>query len=127
MKIKTTQKAIKENCKNIFAVGYCEYYELLDKCKAKYYTCGIYGWNANVFIEYKTDTAIVTGYRIFGNRLNDEQIAIFEKYNEKARKLKALQLKYYLNENDNQFTFDRLNYILDKMLQNAIKKVLKCK
>lgn len=127
MKIKTTQKAIKENCKNVFAVGYCEYYELLDKYKAKYYTCGVYGWNANIFIECETDTAIVTGYRTFGKRLNEKQLAIFEKYNEKARKLKVLQLKYYLNKNDKKFTFDRLNYILDKILTIAIKKVLKCK
>lgn len=79
MKIKTTQKAIKENYSNVLAIGYAEYQDLLDKYKADYYTSGVYGWNANIFTIDKLDTAIVTGYRHFGEWLNDEQLAIFEK------------------------------------------------
>lgn len=131
MKIKTTQKEIKKRYSNILAVGYAEYYDLLDKYKATFYTCGVYGWNADILIDYATDTAIVTGYRTFGNRLNDKQLTIFEKYNDKAKKLKERYNDYNFssikNKKAQRFEYDRLNYILDKMLQNAIKKVLKCK
>lgn len=131
MKIKTTQKQIKENYSNILAIGYAEYYDLLDKHKATFYTCGVYGWNADILIDYATDTVIVTGYRTFGNRLNEKQLAIFEKYNDKARKLKALQNSYYYDdeklEANKRFTRDRLDCILEKILTTAIKKVLKCK
>lgn len=131
MKTKTTQKQIKENFSNILAIGHVEYYHLLDKYKASYYTCGVYGWNADIIIDYTTDTAIVTGYRTFGDRLNDKQLAIFEKYNDKARKLKELQKTYYYDDekikNNKKFLSTRLEIILDKMLKTAIKKVLKCK
>lgn len=131
MKIKTTQKAIKENYSNILAVGYAEYYNLLDKYKADCYTSGGYGWNANIFLNDKTDTAIVTGYRTFGNRLSDEQLAIFKKYDNKAKKLKERFNDYIFSDKENTKNYSRyynqMYYILDKMLQNAIKKVLKCK
>lgn len=131
MKIRTTQKAIKENYSKILAIGYAEYYDLLDKYKATFYTCGVYGWNADILIDYATDTAIVTGYRTFGNRLNDKQLTIFEKYNNKARKLKKRYNDYNFNDtkskNKQRFEYKRLDYILDKMVETAIKKALKCK
>lgn len=86
-KSKQRKKAIKENYSNVLAIGYAEYQDLLDKYKADYYTSGVYGWNANIFTIDKLDTAIVTGYRHFGEWLNDEQLAIFEKYDNKAKKL----------------------------------------
>lgn len=131
MKIKVTQKEIKKRYSNILAIGYAEYYHLLDKYKATFYTCGVYGWNADIIIDYATDTAIVTGYRTFGDRLNDKQLTIFEKYNDKARKLKELQKTYYYDDekikNNKKFLSTRLEIIFDKMLKTAIKKVLKCK
>lgn len=131
MKIRTTQKEIKKSYSNILAIGYAEYYHLLDKYKATFYTCGVYGWNADVFIDYTTDTAIATGYRPFGKWLNDKQLAIFEKYNNKAKKLKERYNDYNFsdtkNENKQRFEYRKLDYILDKMLETAIKKALKCK
>lgn len=131
MKIKTTQKAIKENYSNVLVIGYAEYQDLLDKYKADYYTSGVYGWNANIFTIDKLDTAIVTGYRHFGEWLNDKQLAIFEKYDNKAKKLKEFFNNYNYNNATNgtnqRFKYERLDNILYKMLQNAIKKVLKCK
>ena len=91
----------------------------------------MYGWNADIIIDYGTDTAIVTGYRTFGDRLNDEQLAIFKKYDNKAKKLKDFFNNYNynnaINGNNQRFKYERLDNILYKMLQNAIKKVLKCK
>lgn len=131
MKIKTTQKAIKENYSNVLVIGYAEYQDLLDKYKADYYTSGVYGWNANIFTIDKLDTAIVTGYRPFGEWLSDEQLEIFKKYDEKAKKLKERFNNYIFSDKENAKNYNRyynqMNYILDKMLQNAIKKVLKCK
>nr|DAF52631.1 MAG TPA: hypothetical protein [Siphoviridae sp. ctnR613] len=131
MKIKTTQKAIKENYSNVLAIGYAEYQDLLDKYKADYYTSGVYGWNANIFTIDKLDTAIVTGYRHFGEWLSDEQLEIFKKYDDKAKKLKERFNNYIFSDKENAKNYNRyynqMHYILDKMLQNAIKKVLKCK
>lgn len=131
MKIRTTQKEIKKRYGNILTIGYAEYYHLLDKYKATFYTCGVYGWNADVFIDYATNTAIVTGYRTFGDRLNDKQLAIFEKYNDKAKKLKERYNNYNFNnaknKNKQRFEYRKLDYILDKMLETATKKALKCK
>lgn len=132
MKIKTTQKQIKKNYSNILAIGYAEYYNLLDKYKADCYTSGVYGWNADIFLNNKTDTAIVTGYRTFGEWLSDEQLAIFKKYDSKAKKLKERFYKYNYSEDIFSkkikcFSLGKLNYILDKMLETAIKKVLNCK
>lgn len=132
MKIKTTQKQIKKNYSNILAIGYAEYQDLLDKYKADYYTSGVYGWNANIFTIDKLGTAIVTGYRTFGNRLSNKQLAIFEKYDNKAKKLKERFYKYnysegIFNKKIKCFSLRKLDYILDKMLETAIKKVLNCK
>lgn len=132
MKIKTTQKAIKKNYSNILAIGYAEYQDLLDKYKADYYISGVYGWNANIFTIDKLDTAIVTGYRHFGEWLSDEQLEIFKKYDNKAKKLKERFYKYnysedIFNKKIKCFSLGKLNYILDKMLETAIKKVLNCK
>lgn len=131
MKIKTTQKAIKENYSNVLAIGYAEYQDLLNKYKADYYTSGVYGWNADIFTIDKLDTAIVTGYRHFGEWLSDEQLAIFKKYDEKAKKLKERFNNYIFSDKENAKNYNRyynqMYYILDKMLETAIKKVLKCK
>ena len=43
MKVKVTEKQIKEGFKNIIEVGYCEIQHLLSHKEPDYYTSGIYG------------------------------------------------------------------------------------
>lgn len=64
-KQRTTIKYIKQNFKKIIKVGYCELQFFLKNQKPEYYTAGVYGWNADIYI-FK-DIALVTGYRPFGN------------------------------------------------------------
>lgn len=83
-KIRVTKKEIKESFKNIITVGYCEGWYLLQGIEPDFYTCGIYGWNEDIYkIDY--NTIITTGYNpIDGNFRNHE---LTKKYNEKAQKI----------------------------------------
>ena len=52
--------------RNVIKVGYCDMQDALKWREPNFYTAGLYGWNADVYvIDY--DTVIVTGYRPFGN------------------------------------------------------------
>lgn len=52
--------------RNVIKVGYCDLQDALKWSEPDFYTAGVYGWNADVYvIDY--DTVIVTGYRPFGN------------------------------------------------------------
>lgn len=65
MKERTTMKYIKQNYKKIINVRYCKLQNFLKHETPKYYTAGVYGWNADIYI-FK-GIALVTGYRPFGN------------------------------------------------------------
>ena len=66
MKTQTTKKAIMNTYRNVIKVGYCDMQDALKWREPNFYTAGVYGWNADVYvIDY--DTVIVTGYRPFGN------------------------------------------------------------
>jgi hypothetical protein len=71
MKLKTTKKAIFENYPKarIFSIGYCDVQYLFNYCKPIAYTCGVYGWNADI---YEIDGYVfVSGYRSFGTNVKD--------------------------------------------------------
>lgn len=110
MKIKITMKEIRENYPNIIQVGYCELQNLLRGKEPEYYTCGIYGWNADI---YKIDnkTVIVTGYRPFGNIKTNYEIN--NKYDEKSYKTWKFLGNYKDNLKKNS-----------KILNNYIKELL---
>lgn len=75
MKYKTTRKAIVEGSSNIKCAGYCDLASLLHYRDANAYTCGVYGWNFDVYNVY--GVTICTGYRgMPGKRL--EQIREYE-------------------------------------------------
>lgn len=80
MKIQTTQKEIKGAFNNIISIGYCDAWYLLRHMGPTFYTCGVYGWNSDIYI-INNNTCIVTGYRPFGNLKLDN----IRELNEKAR------------------------------------------
>lgn len=88
-KIKTTRGEMYRyfGKKNIICVGYCGLRQITNEFPATYYTCGVYGWNADVHVisnDYPS-FAICCGYRPFGNE--DAKLrAICEKYNKKLGK-----------------------------------------
>lgn len=111
MKIKVTEKQIKEGYKNIIDIGYCDLQHLLRYFDADYYTAGIYGWNADIYkINYST--CIVTGYRPFGN-IYASYNGICKKYDEKAQKL------YYKYDN-----YEKQLKAAEKLLQKFIDEAL---
>ena len=81
-KVKTTAKAIKKAYSNIITIGYCDMAHLLSYCTPAYYTCGINGWNCDVYI-IDDNTVIATGYRPVSGNLHSYELV--KKYNEKAK------------------------------------------
>lgn len=66
MKYKTTKTAVTNGYGKRIEVGYCTMQSLLRFRNPVAYTCGVYGWNADIY-EIDGFTCIVTGYRPFGN------------------------------------------------------------
>jgi len=92
-KAKVTNKWLKANF-NIIKICYCDLQHLLDYFKPMYYTCGIYGWNCDVYvIDY--NNVICTGYRTPEGNIKFNY-SIVRKYEEEAMKL------YYNNNMDYQ-------------------------
>lgn len=84
MEKRLTKKDVKEYYKNIVSIGYCDAQYLLTGLNREGWTCGVYGWNADVY-EINLNTAIVTGYRPFGNI--DSKYKFLKEYEEKAEKI----------------------------------------
>lgn len=110
MKYKTTQKAIKENYSKIIKVGYCDLQNLLNFKSPIAYTCGKYGWNADIYDI--GGVAIVTGYRSFGNIEPDYNTC--RKYENKTEELRCSNIDY-----------DKRIEQLNEMIIEFIKEVTK--
>lgn len=79
MKFKTTRKAVVAGSSNIVCVGYCDLQYLLRYHSPIAYTCGVYGWNFDVY--EVNGLTICTGYRgMPGRRANN-----IGKYEQAAR------------------------------------------
>lgn len=76
MKLKTTMKEVKATNRVILKVGYCDLVTLLRYESPYAYTCGVYGWNADIYAV--NGVAIVTGYRPFGQNVDSELILEYE-------------------------------------------------
>lgn len=109
MSIRTTKKEIEKNYKNKICVPYCDLQYLLYFKSPKFYTSGVYGWNADVY-QFNYNTVIVTGYRPFGNI---ENYGIVKKYEDEARKIVNKSISYTEQKNT-----------LDELIENFINEVL---
>ena len=100
MKTKITKKAIMSVFENVIKVGYCDMQDALKWREPNFYTAGVYGWNADVYV-IDDDTVIVTGYRPFGNmELSREVIDTLNKCAESiTRYLDYDRAKIYLGNN----------------------------
>lgn len=103
MKYKTTAKAIRNGGGIIRCAGYCDLSYLLTNHSPVAYTCGVYGWNFDVYEVY--GLTICTGYRgMVGKRL--EGIAEAEN--------KARALMSWENKN---MTYDQKREAIEKVLK----------
>ena len=66
MKTQTTKKAIMSTFENVIKVSYCDMQDALKWRKPNFYTAGVFGCKADVYV-IDDDTVIVTGHRPFGN------------------------------------------------------------
>lgn len=82
-KMKTTRKQLNRCFSRIFWCGYCDLQNILHNDSPKFYNCGIYGWNYDVYD--LGNIAITTGYRgMFGEQIPSE---IISKYDKEAREI----------------------------------------
>ena len=113
MKVKVTEKQVKNNYDKILIVGYCDLYYLLSGLEPRYYTSGVYGWNSNIY-QYNYNIAICTGYRPFGNiRTNDK--GLNSKYNNKAREI------YENYDEPYDVRLEKINKLLDEYIKEILK------
>lgn len=83
MKYKTTRKAIVNGCDNVKRAGFCELQHLLKNHEPTAYTCGIYGWNFDVYEVY--GVTICTGCRM----MPGERLQGIKEYEHKAQTVGA--------------------------------------
>lgn len=103
MKFKTTRKAIVTGSCNIVCAGYCDLQFLLWGHSPVAYTCGVYGWNFDVY--EINGLTICTGYRGMPGR-RAKNIAEYEKraraivedyripYNERLEKVEKVLAEF---------------------------------
>jgi hypothetical protein len=104
-KYKTTRKAIVNSSTNIKCAGYCALQALLKYHEPQAYTCGVYGWNFDVYEVY--GVTICTGYRNMpGARLEG-----IREYEEKARAI----------NNDYSLTWEVVKTETEKLLWEFCK------
>ena len=104
MKYRTTAKAIRENAINVHWAGYCDLQYLLTNHEPNAYTCGVYGWNFDVYEVY--GVTICTGYRgMPGKRLNG-----IRGYEEKAEKILSWE---------NPQTYDEKRQAVEELLKEV--------
>lgn len=118
MKYRTTQKAVKAGYNNLIVVPYCDLQNLLDYREATAYTAGVYGWNADIY-DINGYTAIVTGYRPFGNIRAGYEIC--RRYDQQAREI----VNEYRHPNETyEGMIQRKQTALQDLLDQFIKEVL---
>lgn len=102
MKTKLTNKQVKEMFAGVKCAGYCDLQFLLNNVEPIAYTCGIYGWNYDVY--YIHGVAIATGYR----NMPGERLEKISEYNEKARNILSWE---------NKQTYDEKRNAIDELLK----------
>lgn len=75
MKMHVSMKYVKSLWRNMWRCGYCDLQYIMKGAEPHYYNSGIYGWNCDVYCDFKHDIAISTGYRnMAGRRIPAELI-----------------------------------------------------
>lgn len=113
LKVQVTKKQIKDNYRNVICVGNLNLYYLLRFKEARFYTAGMYGWNADVY-EINNNTVIVMGDRPFGDI--KAEYGIIKGFEDRARKIitRSDFLKYEEQEK-----------AIDELLSEFLEVVLK--
>lgn len=111
-KVRITQKYLK-NVINPNHLICCNLPTLLNHLNPDYYTCGVYGWNADIYVLNRL--VIVTGYRPFGKHINYE---LEKKYEEKAKEV----MKNSSNYEDATNQLDKLIAQFENEVLESVRK-----
>ena len=109
MKTKITRNELYRFFNHVYCTGYCELQYLLYRENARFYNAGTYGWNYDVYVF--GDTAIVTGYRPIGDRIDYDLAA---EYDKKAQ---------YIMSYDSKMSYDEQNAALKELLSDFLTKI----
>lgn len=91
MKMKVTNKLLKNNYFKMYVVGYCDLQHIMNGIEPRFYNAGVYGWNFDVYESPDGRAVISTGYRnMQGVRIPSD---IIKKYD---KKVSAINAKYNL-------------------------------
>ena len=113
MKTKTTIKNIRNNWRKVFYCGYCDLQYIMRGKEPTYYNAGVYGWNCDIYCDFKRDIAITTGYRnMTGKRIPDELI---EKYTENAKEIIYAPYGDYTYEEEQELLNDNIEEFLNEL------------
>lgn len=82
-KTHTTIKHIKNVWGNVYRCGYCDLQYIMKYEEPQYYNSGVYGWNCDVYCDFKRNIAITTGYRNMTGRLIPSEL--IKKYSDIAK------------------------------------------
>jgi len=58
-----TPMTIHHNYNHVYRVGYCDLSKICKYIEPQYYNAGSYGWNCDIYVSYRYDIMICTGYR----------------------------------------------------------------
>lgn len=108
-KVKTDMKRIRNGYAKVFRCGYCDLQYIYRYSEPQFYNCGVYGWNCDIYIDYKRDIAITTGYRnMAGERIPDE---IIRKYSAIAKNICENQFSKPFKEIETALEENRENFL----------------
>lgn len=112
MKHETTMKAIRNNYNKVFRAGYCDLQYIYKYTDPQFYNHGIYGWNCDIYIDYKRDIAITTGYRNMAGVCIPFEI--IEKYSNIAKEICNKPFT---------FPFDEIKRALNENIENFLNEL----
>lgn len=120
-KAKTTRKWVNENYYCVY-FGYCELQYLLTYQTPRFYTCGVYGWNFDVYT-FCCDYAITTGYRGMIENVTTRKDFVNHEYvhNLESKAEKIVKDRRLIDEQKKK----AVNTLLAELLSNCYKKDFK--
>ena len=108
----TTMKYVQQVWDNVYRCGYCDLQYIMKYEEPMYYNSGVYGWNCDVYCDFKNNVAITTGYRNMRGRAIPHEL--IERYSniakaimENGRGKSYSEIKEELDQNRRNF-FDEL-------------------
>ncbi len=113
MKYKTTKADVMNGYGFVVSSGFGNLQNLLSLENPVAYTCGVYGWNADVY-QFE-GFAIVTGYRPFGVAIS------FEMVREVERKAKSIRNRKNWGYNAKRRALNRLAWRMCYELANSAR------